>query len=348
MSLMMSLIERGLVPDVLVRAGIRHLLRQRLREESAGGVEAACERQATRIVRWREGPLAVATDAANEQHYELPPAFFERVLGPRLKYSSAFWSAPETDLGAAEAHMLTLTCERAWLVDGQRILELGCGWGSLSLYMAEHYPASRIVAVSNSASQRDFILRRRDRMGLDNLEVVTADINDFTPEGHFDRVVSVEMFEHVRNHELLMQRIATWLAPQGKLFVHIFVHHKLAYPFETDGEDNWMGRTFFTGGIMPSSDLLLHFQRDLLLERRWEVNGRHYARTLLAWLERLDSQRADLMPVLALTYGEQSAACWLQRWRLFLLACAELFDFNDGNEWYVAHYLFSRREDVAP
>ena len=344
MSLLMRMVESGRVPDALIRAGIRRLLRLRLREEFAGGIEDSSERLAGRVAQWRQGPLAVATDAANAQHYELPPAFFERVLGPRLKYSSALWSSSASDLASAEQAMLALTCERAGLAQGQHILELGCGWGSLSLYMAENYPQSHITALSNSSTQRDFIEQRRDRLGLDNLEVITADINDFATTQRFDRVVSVEMFEHVRNHELLLRRIAEWLVPDGRLFVHIFVHRKLAYPFETEGEDNWMGRYFFSGGMMPSSDLLLHYQRDLLLARRWEVNGHHYARTLLAWLALLDRQREELMPVMELVYGKADAARWLQRWRLFFLACAELFAYNHGNEWYVAHYLFTRRE----
>ncbi len=346
MSLLMTLVEQELVPDAMVRAGIRRLLAARLREESAGGVEASSERLARRIAQWRQGPIAEAADAANAQHYELPAAFFERVLGPRLKYSSALWPEPDTDLATAEETMLALTCERAALEDGQRILELGCGWGSLSLYMAEHYPGAQITAVSNSATQRAFIEHRRDGLGLKNLHVITANINEFSPEGQFDRVVSVEMFEHVRNHELLMQRIADWLVPGGQLFVHIFVHRYLAYPFETEGEDNWMGRYFFTGGIMPSRDLLLHYQRDLVLARHWEVNGRHYARTLLAWLARMDADPSALMPALQMVYGKKDARRWLQRWRLFMLACAELFAFNGGNEWYVAHYRFCRREDA--
>ncbi len=344
---LIALVERGLVPDWLVRAGIRQLLRRRLRDEQGSGVEAQGEVLSELVARWREGPVAVATEAANEQHYELPAVFFERVLGPHLKYSSCLWPDGVNDLAVAEEAMLAQTCERAGLQDGQHILELGCGWGSLTLYMAGHYPGARITAVSNSASQRAFIEQRRDALGLDNLEVVTADMNDFHTERRFDRVVSVEMFEHMRNHEALMRRIHGWLAPGGKLFVHIFVHRFLAYPFESEGDDDWMARYFFTGGVMPSDDLLLHYQRDLTLLRRWKVNGRHYQRTLMTWLHRMDAAHDAVRPVLRETYGEQQASLWFQRWRLFFLASAELFGFRRGNEWYVAHYLFGRQEDIS-
>jgi cyclopropane-fatty-acyl-phospholipid synthase len=282
--------------------------------------------------------VALETAKANEQHYEVPPEFFELVLGPYLKYSSALWSEGTRDLGEAERRMLDLTCGRAALEDGQDVLELGCGWGSLTLHMARSYPNSRITAVSNSVPQRRFIESRAPS----NVQVITADMNAFDPGGLFDRVVSVEMFEHMRNYDELLRRIRGWLRVDGRLFVHVFCHRKYAYPFETSGADNWMGRHFFTGGIMPSLDLLPRFNRDMGIEEQWEVNGRHYSQTARAWRENLEGRRAEVIRVFADTYGAE-AGRWYHRWRLFFLACEELFGYRNGTEWMVGHYRFAPR-----
>jgi cyclopropane-fatty-acyl-phospholipid synthase len=339
-----DLMERGYVPDWLTRIGIRRLLAERLRAEATGddrAREAALERL---IAELRANPIALHTTAANEQHYEVPAGFFQRVLGPRLKYSSCWWPEEVQDLETAEAAMLVLTCERAELgFDRQDILELGCGWGSLTLWMAEFYPDSRIVAVSNSNSQREFIEARCRERGFANVQVVTADMNDFSTDRRFDRVVSVEMFEHMRNYQELMRRIHAWLKPGGKLFVHIFTHRQLAYPFETTGGDNWMGRYFFTGGLMPSRDLLPRFQDDLKLEEQWHFNGRHYQRTLEAWLVNQDRHRDKIMTLFRETYGPDQADRWFQRWRVFFMACAELFGYRRGEEWGVSHYRFGKQ-----
>jgi cyclopropane-fatty-acyl-phospholipid synthase len=341
---LLGLAERGLVPDSLIRAGIRRLCAARLRDERSGGVEAESARFAEHIAALRGSAIAIETDAANAQHYELPPEFFRLCLGARLKYSSAYFAHGDETLDAAEDAMLALYGERAALVDGQRVLELGCGWGSLTLWMAERYPQSRITAVSNSQSQRRHIEAECSRRGLANVEVLTRDVNRLAlDDDTFDRCVSIEMFEHMRNYETLLARIARWLKRDGKLFVHIFAHRTLLYPFETEGEGNWMGRHFFTGGIMPSADTLLQFQRDLSIERRWLVDGTHYMRTANAWLARQDANRDAVMNVLRDAYGE-SASLWFQRWRMFWMACAELFGYANGQEWLVAHYLSARND----
>ncbi|HEY9255273.1 MAG TPA: class I SAM-dependent methyltransferase [Stenotrophomonas sp.] len=336
--------ERGYIPDVLLRAGIRRLCAQRLREQTAGGIQAQSERFAGHLAELTASPVALHVDAANRQHYEVPAAFFQACLGKRLKYSSCYYPTGAETLDQAEDAMLALYAQRAALSDGQQILELGCGWGSLTLWMAEHFPQARITGVSNSHSQRQYILSQCKARGLANVEILTQDVNQLAlSPRQFDRCVSVEMFEHVRNYERLLSNIARWLKPDGALFVHIFAHRTLMYPFDTDGDDNWMGRHFFTGGLMPAADTLLHFQRDMCLQQRWLLDGTHYQRTANHWLANQDAARTQLMPVLEATYGPAAAPAWWQRWRMFWMACAELFGYDDGQQWLVAHYLFRPR-----
>ncbi len=340
-SLVDRAVDQGSVPDAFLRLGIRRLLRQRLRDEYAGGPDQTWERQRALWDRMDRGPVAEQTEAANDQHYEVPPAFFVQALGPRLKYSCGLWGPGVQTLAEAETAMLALTSERAELADGQRILELGCGWGSLTLWMAERYPGARITAVSNSRDQRAFILERAAARGLQNVEVLTADMNDFAPPepGAYDRVVSVEMFEHMRNHRELMRRVASWLAPGGKLFVHIFTHRELTYLFEAKDDSDWMSREFFSGGVMPSDALLLRHQEHLKLQDHWRVDGTHYAKTSEAWLANQDRHRSAILEVFRAAYGD-AAEVRFHRWRVFFLACAELWGYRGGSEWLVSHYRF--------
>jgi cyclopropane-fatty-acyl-phospholipid synthase len=319
------LVDAGVVPEPLLRAGIRAVCAMRLRDERRRDPRAF-------VAELRAADVAIATAAANAQHYELPAAFFQRVLGPHLKYSGCYWPAGVTALGAAEAAMLELTAERAQLADGQDVLDLGCGWGSFALWAAARYPASRITAVSNSRTQRTFILARAVERGITNLEVRTADVRTLAlPAASFDRVVSIEMFEHMRNYGRLFRAIASWLRPGGSAFAHVFAHRRYAYPFEDGGASDWMAREFFTGGIMPSVDLFASFADDLVIAERWHVDGTHYAKTAEAWYENLMHHRDAVEVILG---GRKH----VQRWRVFFLACAELFGYRGGREWCVAHY----------
>ncbi len=345
-----SLLERDLIPDGILRAGIRRLLRQRLRDESRGGAAASAARKLAFIESLKTSPIAVRTDAANRQHYEVPTEFFRYALGRRMKYSCALWLPHTNSLDEAEEAMLALTCERAHIENGQRILELGCGWGSLSLYMAERFPKSEITAVSNSRTQREFLESEIAKRGLRNLTIVTADMNDFQPAqrldglDRFDRIVSVEMFEHMRNYETLFARIASWLCDDGLLFVHVFAHRTFAYPYDVRDESDWMAQHFFSGGLMPSEDLFQHFEKHMRTIAQWRVNGTHYQKTAEAWLRNMDAHKDQILPLFAQTYGTENARRWWVRWRIFFMACAELWGYRNGGEWIVSHSLFGRSD----
>jgi len=341
-ALAVNWVELGLVPDSVIRLGIRRLLKQRMQEVNAH--DPAAEQAMTQAFfeQLSAAPLALVPEKANAQHYEVPSAFFADVLGPHRKYSCCWWPDDASSLEEAEAAALQLTCERAGLANGQRILELGCGWGSLSLWMAEHYPGSQILAVSNSRTQRETILALAHQRGLTNLDVQTHDFNNFQTGERFDRVVSVEMFEHLRNWPRAFAKVESWLRPEGRFFMHVFTHRGAAYPFEVRDESDWMSEHFFSGGMMPSDDLALRCQDDLRVLQHWRWSGEHYQKTSEAWLARMDSQREKLMPLFEATYGGD-ALIWWQRWRLFFMSVAELFGYEQGQRWQVSHYLFAPR-----
>jgi cyclopropane-fatty-acyl-phospholipid synthase len=338
-----ALLEKNILPDWLVRIGIRRLLAQRIKEESDGDRPRVPLEQYVHDLKHR--PIAEDTRAANEEHYEVPTAFFLRCLGKRLKYSGCLYPTGNETLDQAEEAMLALYVERARLADGQDILELGCGWGSFSLYMAEHFPNSRITGVSNSRTQKEFIDSEARKRGFKNLRIITCDMNSFDIDaGGFDRVVSVEMFEHMKNYQALMAGVARWLRPGGLLFVHIFTHKNLAYHFVAKDDSDWMARYFFTGGQMPSHELLMQFQERLSLVSDWKVNGSHYQKTAEHWLVNMDRNRDEIMPLFRDTYGPEHATKWWVYWRVFYMSCAELWGFRRGEEWIVSHYLFKKAE----
>ena len=337
--------ETGLVPDSVIRAGIRRLLDRKLKEIHANDVERAAIIKNRFVQMMGESPVALVPHLANEQHYEVPPAFFSEVLGRHRKYSCCYWPNGVDNLDSAEEAALQVTVERAGIEDGMKILDLGCGWGSLSLWIAEHFPKATVTSVSNSQSQHDHIKRAAENRGLDNVDVHVCDMNDFAATGTYDRIVSVEMFEHMRNYPELFRRISNWLEPDGRFFMHIFCHRTTPYEYIDKGPSDWMSRHFFSGGIMPSADLPMRFGGDLTVEKHWQWNGNHYAKTLRSWLDKMDARKGALMPILEDTYGKGQADRWRMRWRIFFMACEELFAYNGGREWYVSHYLLKRVGD---
>ena len=342
LNFLIQLAEKNILPDILIRIGIRSLCYKRIKfikNQTPDELEAHHQKW---IDKLKISPIALVPDKANEQHYEVPSAFFELVLGKQLKYSSGFWPHKISSLDKSENAMLKLTIERSQLKDGMDILELGCGWGSLTTLLASNYPNSQITAVSNSSSQRQYIENKCEKLGYSNVCIITADMNDFNINKKFDRIVSVEMFEHMRNYEKLLNKCYNLLNDQGKLFVHIFSHKSLIYPFENGGPSDWMAREFFSGGIMPSHKMLLHFQKDLKIQNVWRISGKHYSKTSLAWLNKMDKNKSLILEIFNDTYGPDQAKIWFQRWRIFFMSCQELFGINNGTEWGISHYLFTK------
>ncbi len=338
-----NLLEKNILPDFLIRYGIRRLLKQRLLEENRGGLEQDHVHFLKLVEELKNSPIAINTGEANEQHYEVPTRFYQLCLGKHLKYSSGYWNPGVTHIDQSEADMLELTCQRAELQDGQHILELGCGWGSLSLFMAAKYPNAKITVVSNSRTQKMHIDEQAKQRGLTNLTVITADMNTFTIDQKFDRIVSVEMFEHMRNYQQLLGKLAAFVNEKGKIFIHIFTHKYYAYYFDVKDDSDWMSKYFFTGGIMPSDHLLLYFQDHFKIQQHWRVSGTHYEKTSNAWLANMDANKAEILPLFAQTYGKENTTKWWSYWRVFYMACAELWGYKNGEEWFVSHYLFEKR-----
>jgi cyclopropane-fatty-acyl-phospholipid synthase len=336
-----EILERGLFPDWLVRHGVRNLLKQRLEEENRGSIEENHKHKMSLIGSLKQSPIAIHTQDANEQHYEVPTGFYQSVLGKRLKYSGGYWTQQTDSLDKSEDAMLELSCKRAKLENGHRVLDLGCGWGSVTFYVAENFPNCTITSVSNSKTQREYIETTAKQKGLTNINVITTDFNDFQTDTKFDRVISVEMLEHIKNYEKAFHKIASWLVNDGLFFAHIFTHIKFAYHFEVKDKTDWMAKYFFTGGMMPSDDLFLYFQKDLLLQEHWRVNGSHYQKTSEAWLSNMDKNKDVILPIFEKVYGKE-APKWWNYWRIFFMSCSELWGYNSGEEWLVSHYLFSK------
>lgn len=339
-------LERGWLPDPIIRKGIRSLVHGRLKDLPLHDPHDTERYHDAFVDMMNRSPVAPVPELANEQHYEVPAEFYAHVLGARRKYSSCYWKDATSTLDEAEVDSLERTARHASLEDGQRVLELGCGWGSLTLWMAERFPSGEITAVSNSSSQKRYIEQRAKELNLQNVQVITADMNDFSTDRRFDRIVSVEMFEHMRNYGELFRRIGLWLNPGGLFFMHIFCHRAVPYEFVDKDATDWMSRHFFSGGIMPSDDLPLAFQNDLKMLDRWTWNGQHYQKTAEAWLQNMDSNRAVVMRVLEQTYGADEAERWRMRWRVFFMACAELFGYEHGDQWHVNHYLFGHNDRI--
>lgn len=341
--LMLASLERNLLPDAVIRRLSRLLLGGRLRS----GYKPSAELQLSDLLQFahslREMPIAIQTDKAKEQHYELPTSFFKLVLGKYFKYSCCYFSDASKTLEDAEKAMLELYCERSRLEDGHTVLDVGCGWGSLSLYIAHKYSNCKITGICNSKTQKEFIDEQCRVLELQNLEIIVADISTFEMEASYDRIYSIEMFEHMKNYQNLLKKISKWMKEDTLLFAHHFCHKTFAYHFEDTNDDDWITKYFFTGGTMPSANLLLYFQDDVSVVDHWLVNGKHYAQTSEEWLKRMDNNLASIKPIMESTYGKDQAVKWTVYWRTFFIAVAELFGYNNGEEWMVTHFLFRKK-----
>ena len=342
LNLGIKLTELGIVPEFVLRVGIKKIIQQRLAE-----IPVNTEKRETKksdfIKELKSSPIALSTKQANEQHYEVPPPFFQKILGSHLKYSCGWFDENTTSLNTAEENMLKLYVERLGIQNHQRVLDLGCGWGSFTLFAAEKFPNSNFVAVSNSNDQIDFINTTAKARSLGNVHAIKQDMNDLSLEGSFDRIISIEMFEHMRNYGALLEKLRDHLPKDGKLFVHIFTHRDHPYPYEDKGPSDWMSKYFFTSGIMPSQDIFSYFEEDFVVEQNWKVNGSHYAKTCNLWLQNHYRNKQVILNLFAGHYPNPKQ--WFVRWQLFFLACEELFACNEGQEWFVSHYLLAPNQD---
>ncbi|KAL3655746.1 hypothetical protein CASFOL_000142 [Castilleja foliolosa] len=336
-------LERNLLPDAVVRRLTRILLAARLRS----GYRSSTDLQLSDLLQFanslKEMPIAIKTERPKSQHYEVPTSFFKLVLGKHLKYSCCYFSDKSSTVEDAEKAMLELYCERSQIKDGHSVLDVGCGWGSLSLHIAQKYPNCKITGICNSATQKAHIDDQCRAHEMQNVEIIVADISTFEMEALYDRIFSIEMFEHMKNYQDLLKKISNWMKPDGLLFVHYFCHKTFAYHFEDVNDDDWITRYFFTGGTMPSANLLLYFQDDVSIVNHWLVNGKHYAQTSEEWLKRMDHNLSSIKPIMESTYGKDSAVKWTAYWRTFFISVAELFGYNNGEEWMVAHFLFKKK-----
>lgn len=336
-----------MVSDAVTREGICNALGLWLAKlDCDGDVEKKMFYKQKFVNKLNEMPIAIQTREANEQHYEVPTAFFLTVLGARRKYSSCYYPTGEESLEQAEDEMLKLVCQRSGLRNGDVVMDLGCGWGATGLWILEHYPQCIVTCVSNSRTQGAHIRKVASERGFSSrLTVITADANVFDTNNRFDLIISVEMFEHMKNYEQLFKKVSSWLKPEGKLFTHILCHREYTYHFKSEeGSDtDWMAQHFFSGGTMPSSDLFLYFQKDVSIEGHWNINGEHYSRTLEAWLERLDANEGTVREIFAREYGHGEVDQQIENWRKFFIYCSEVFACNHGNEWIVAHHLFRKK-----
>ena len=330
---LLTIAELGLIPDVFIKTAVRFITKKRLNES---GIH---ENKLNVIKSISEGGIAEKTDDANEQHYEVPPEFFKYALGKNLKYSCSFFDKTDS-LDEAEKSMIELYIERADIQEGHDILDLGCGWGSFSLYVAEKYPSVSITAVSNSKDQIAFIQNEAKRRGLFNIKASKMDVNNLDLDNKFDRIVSIEMFEHLRNYKLILNSLNSLLKPDGRLFVHIFCHKELTYFYEIKNSYDWMTKYFFEGGIMPSQDIFKYFDDELEVINQWDVNGNHYAKTCKAWLNNHYKNKDKILDIFDKHYDKPRI--WFNRWRIFFLSCEAFFAINNGREYFVSHYLLKK------
>lgn len=341
--LLMASLERNFLPDAVVRRFTRLLLASRIRSQFKPSSQLQLSDFLHFVHALREMPIAIKTDKPKAQHYELPTSFFKLVLGKNLKYSSCYFKDKSSTLEDAEEAMLQMYCERSQLKDGHSVLDVGCGWGSLSLYIAQNYKNCQVTGICNSTTQKDYIEEQCRDLQLNNVNIIVADISTFEMEAEYDRIISIEMFEHMKNYKDLLKKISGWMKQDSLLFVHHFCHKVFAYHFEDKNEDDWITRYFFEGGTMPSANLLLYFQDDVSIVDHWLVNGKHYSQTSEEWLKRMDKNIASIKPIMATTYGKDSAVKWTVYWRTFFIAVAELFGYNNGEEWMVCHLLFKKK-----